>query len=96
MRAGVAGASRRAACPRVVGLIVKLAAEIQKHGGVYLKGGVVGNAVVRGLYQKIAMFKPAGESYVSGRAFRRVAELSEKSLREIVKNLPATTWNYDL
>jgi hypothetical protein len=38
---------------------------------------------------------PGGESYVSGRAFRRLAELSGESLREIVKGLPDTAWNYE-
>lgn len=76
-------------------LIAKLAADIQEQGGVYLKGGAVDNPVVRQLYQKIAMCLPNGESYVSGRAFRRLAELSGKSLREIIKDMPETAWNYE-
>ena len=76
-------------------LIVRLAAEIQEHGGIYLKGGAVDNPIVQRLYQKIAMCLSGGESYISGRAFRRLAELSDKSLREIIKNLPETAWNYE-
>jgi GNAT superfamily N-acetyltransferase len=76
-------------------LIAELAADVQGCGGVYLKGGAVDNSVVRRLYRKIAMCLPGGESYISGRAFRRLAELSGKSLREIVKNLPDTAWNYE-
>jgi GNAT superfamily N-acetyltransferase len=76
-------------------LIAKLAADIQERGGAYLKGGAVDNPVIRRLYQKLAMCLPGGESYVSGRAFRRLAELSGRSLREIVKNLPETAWNYE-
>ncbi|MFN2393769.1 MAG: N-acetyltransferase, partial [Pyrinomonadaceae bacterium] len=60
-----------------------------------LKGGAVDNPVVRRLYQKIAMCLPDGESYVSGRAFRRLSKLSSKSLREIIKNLPESAWNYE-
>ena len=76
-------------------LIVELAAEVKKHEGAYLKGGAVDNPIVRRLYQKIAMCLPDGESYISGRAFRHLAELSGKSLREIIKNLPETAWNYE-
>lgn len=76
-------------------LIARLAADVQGCGGAYLKGGAVDNPVVRRLYRKIAMCLPGGESYVSGRAFRRLAELSGKSLREIVKGLPDTAWNYE-
>ena len=78
-----------------VSLIIQLAADVRERGGAYLKGGAVDNPGVRRLYQKIAMCAPDGESYVSGRAFRRLAELSGESLREIVKNLPETAWNYE-
>ena len=76
-------------------LLAKLAANIQEGGGAYLKGGAVDNPVVQRLYQKLAMCLPGGESYVSGRAFRHLAELSGKSLREIIKNLPEAAWNYE-
>lgn len=76
-------------------LIAGLAGEIHKHGGAYLKGGAVDNASVRRLYGKIAMNLPGGESYVSGRAFRRLAELSGESLRQIVKKMPEAKWNYE-
>jgi GNAT superfamily N-acetyltransferase len=76
-------------------LIAQLAADVQGCGGAYLKGGAVDNPVVRRLYRKIARCLPGGESYVSGRAFRRLAELSGKSLREIVQGLPDAAWNYE-
>jgi GNAT superfamily N-acetyltransferase len=76
-------------------LISKLAGDIQEQGGVYLKGGAVDDPVVRRLYQKIAMCLPGGESYVSGRAFRRLAELSGESLREIIRKMPEAAWNYE-
>ena len=75
-------------------LITKLAADIQEHGGAYLKGGAVDNPVVRKFYRKIAMCLPDGESYVSGRAFRRLAELSGERLREIMRKMPEVAWNY--
>jgi len=74
-------------------LITRLAADIQEHGGAYLKGGAVDNPVVRQFYRKIAMCLPDGESYVSGRAFRRLAELSGERLREIIKKMPEVAWN---
>ena len=76
-------------------LITKLAGDIQEDGGAYLKGGAVDNPMVRRLYQKIAMCLPDGESYVSGKAFRRLAELSGKSLREIIKEMPEAAWNHE-
>src|SRR5687768_10122073 len=75
-------------------LITRLAAEVQEHGGAYLKGGAVDNMAVRRRYGKIAMCLPDGESYVSGRAFRRLAELSDAELREIVRKMPEVAWNY--
>ena len=76
-------------------LLTRLAGDIRGHGGAYLKGGAVDDPVVRRLYRKIAMCLPGGESYVSGRAFRRLAELSGESLREIVKRMPQAAWNYE-
>ena len=76
-------------------LIAKLARDIQEQGGAFLKGGAVDNPVVRRLYQRIAMCLPDGESYVSGRAFRRLAELSGKSPREIIREMPEAAWNYE-
>ena len=75
-------------------LIARLASDIQGRGGAYLKGGAVDNPIVRQFYRKFAVCWPGGESYVSGRAFRRLAELSGKSVRGIIKNLPETAWNY--
>src|SRR5215207_9712631 len=76
-------------------LIAKLAGDVRERGGAYIKGGAVDNPVVRRLYRKIAMCLPGGESYVSGRAFRRLAELSGESLREIIRKMPEAAWNYE-
>ncbi len=76
-------------------LTIGAATEIQRRGGVFLKGGAA-NPVVRRFYGRIAMCLPDdGECYISGRAFRHLAALSGKELREIVKNLPQTAWNYE-
>lgn len=76
-------------------LVVKAAAEIQKQGGTFVKGGAVDSPVVRRSYSRIAMCMQEGESYVSGRAFRHLAGLSGKSVREIIKTLPDVAWNYE-
>jgi GNAT superfamily N-acetyltransferase len=73
-------------------MITDVAMEIQKRGGTFLKGGAVDNAVVKRFYERVAMCLP--ECYLSGRAFRHLAELSGKSVREIVRNLPEKQWNY--
>lgn len=74
-------------------MMTEVASEIQKCGGRFLKGGAVDNAVVRRFYGRMAMCFPDGTSYVSGRAFRHLAGLVGKNLREIVGNLPETAWN---
>ncbi len=76
-------------------LIIDLAAEIERSGGKFLKGGAVENSSVRRLYGRVAMCQPNGECYISGRAFRHLAGLSGRPLREIVKNLPETAWNHE-
>lgn len=75
-------------------LIIELAAAIQKCGGAFLHGGAVENEIVRRLYRRVAIIQPNGECYISGRAFRHLAELAGKTRRDIVKNLPETEWNY--
>lgn len=76
-------------------LAIDLAAEIERRGGKFLKGGAVENSSVRRLYGRVAMCQPNGECYISGRAFRHLAGLSGRPLREVVKNLPETGWNYE-
>ena len=75
-------------------LLVAVANEIQKRGGVYIKGQAV-NGTAERLYQRCAWCFTAAECFVSGRAFRRLAELSGKEVREIVRGLPEQSWNYE-
>jgi len=76
-------------------LIARAATEIQGRGGTFLKGGAVENPVVHRLYQRIARNTSGHDYYVSGRAFRRLAELSGKRIREILTNLPEAAWNQE-
>ncbi|HEY9608538.1 GNAT family N-acetyltransferase [Allocoleopsis sp.] len=65
-----------------INLLLAVASDIQKYGGVYIKGQPV-NARSEGLYQRCARCFPGAECYVSGRVFRRLTELSGKGLREL-------------
>lgn len=76
-------------------LLVEVAGNVRKRGGTYLKGGAVNNPSVRRLYRRCAMCLPGGECYISGRAFRRLAELAGRSVREVVSGLPEPAWNND-
>ena len=76
-------------------LITKLAAEIRENGGAFLHGGAVDDPVVRRFYERSVMCMPGGGSYLSGRAFRHLADLSGKSVREIARNLPEAAWNHE-
>jgi GNAT superfamily N-acetyltransferase len=76
-------------------LIARIAMAIQEHGGTYIKGQALDNPAAQRLYQRCARRFPGTECYVSGRAFRQLAELSGKRVREIVSHMPKTAWNYE-
>lgn len=78
-----------------VQLVIAIATQIQQQGGSYIKGQTVENPSVQRLYQRCARCFPGADCYVSGRAFRRLTELSGQNLREVVKNLPEQAWNYE-
>ena len=75
-------------------LTIGMAKEARKRGAAFLKGSSE-NQVVHRTFGRMAMRQPDGELYISGRAFRHLAELSGKNPREIVKNLPEAAWNYE-
>ncbi|KAM3091443.1 GNAT family N-acetyltransferase [Phormidesmis sp. 146-35] len=76
--------------------ITAIAVKIQQQGGSYIKGQAVENPrSVQRLYQRCARCFPGADCYVSGRAFRQLAELSGQSLRDMVRNLPELAWNYE-
>jgi len=76
-------------------LVTDLAREIMDRGGTFLKGGPVENRAVHRLYNRIAMKLGDADYYVSGRAFRHLAGLSGRNLREIARNLPEAAWNHE-
>ena len=75
-------------------LTIGMAKAAQKRGAAFLKGGSE-NQVVHRTFGRMAMRQPDGELYVSGRTFRHLAELSGKNPREIARNLPEATWNFE-
>jgi GNAT superfamily N-acetyltransferase len=69
-------------------------AAIAVEGGVYLKGIAVATGSGARLYARSALCDPSG-CIVGGRAFRRLAELAGRPVREIVRLLPDPSWNLE-
>jgi GNAT superfamily N-acetyltransferase len=76
-----------------VHLVAWVANETTERGALFLKSVPVGNPAIRRLYEKVALFQPSGEAYVSGRALSHLAGLSGKRARDIIKNLPRPEWS---
>jgi GNAT superfamily N-acetyltransferase len=70
-----------------------VAAEVAQQGGRYLKGTAVETGTGSRLYDRFGICNSTG-CVVSGRAFRRLAELAGHSVRQIVRALPDRSWNY--
>ena len=77
-----------------VRLVLAAAAAIQENGGVYLRGLSVETPAVQKLYERVAVCRGTEECTVSGRAFRSLVDMKDKSMREIVGQLPNIAWNY--
>lgn len=85
---------------RGVGVALKLLAatctEVRALGGAFLRGGAYDRAATRRFYGRIAVVDPAGgEARLGGRAFRRMAELSGRSIRQMLGALPDPGWNFE-
>jgi GNAT superfamily N-acetyltransferase len=76
-----------------VALLAAAAGEVRRVGGTYLKGLVVADRAGRRLYQRLGVCFPGEHCYVSGRAFRELGSLARRPAREIVRSLPAKSWN---
>jgi GNAT superfamily N-acetyltransferase len=75
-------------------LVARLAAEGQAEGALFLRGGAYDRESTRRAYARVGVVLPSGETNVGGRAFRRLAELSDKPIRELLRSLPPVEWNY--
>lgn len=76
-------------------LIAAVARRIQEMGGVFLRGMAVAEPSVQKLYARAAVCNETVECTVSGRAFRRMAELHGRSVREMVRSFPQADWNFE-
>ncbi len=76
-------------------LLADVARRIRERGGTYLKGQALNNPAAQRLYRRCARCFPGDECYVSGRAFRRLADLSGKNPREVASGLPEMAWNFE-
>jgi GNAT superfamily N-acetyltransferase len=75
-------------------LIASVAAEVAARDGRYVKGLAVGGAATRRFYERVAVAFEGADCIVGGRAFRTLAGLCDKPLRELVRGLPPKEWNY--
>jgi GNAT superfamily N-acetyltransferase len=76
-------------------LITHLAAEVRDGGGSFLRGAAREMESVRTIYGRVAVVTPSGETHLSNRAFRRIAELAECPIRDTIRTLPPVEWNYE-
>ena len=75
-------------------LVASAAAGVLAKGGGFLRGGANDRESTRRSYARVAAVHPSGDTYLSARAFRRVAELAGLPIREIVRGLPPVEWNF--
>lgn len=76
-------------------LIARTAADARAEGCAFLRGGAYDRESTRRSYGRIAVVEPSGETHLSGRAFRRLAELADLPTREILLSLPPIEWNFE-
>ena len=76
-------------------LVAAVARKVRDAGGAFLRGTAVNESAVRRLYARAAVCGETVECTVSGRAFRRMAELDGRHVREVVRSLPRTEWNFE-
>lgn len=75
-------------------LLLGIVADVAKDGGVFLRGQEVAMQGDR-LYQRFAVTQPGTEFSLSGRAFRELARLDGQPLREVLRQLPPKSANYE-
>jgi len=75
-------------------MIARVADEIRKAGGVFIKAQAVDPRPLR-LYARVAATFPGSDCIVGGRAFRVLADLAGKDARAIARGLPEKEWNFE-
>lgn len=74
-------------------MLAEVAKDVSEKGGTFICGQ--GSDKTKKLYERIAVGFSGTDCYVFGKAFSVLCNLSGKSLREFVKNLPHKEWNYE-
>ena len=74
-------------------LLAQVAGEGRGRGATFMTGGAVERGSAGRLYRRVTMTH-AGQSYLSGRAFRTLSALAGASPRDLLKGLPKQEWNY--
>jgi|SRR5690242_1630879 len=75
-------------------LVAKAAADVRAAGGTFLRGGAYDRESTHRSYGRVAVVAPSGDTHLSARAFRRVAELADLPIRDIIRGLPPVEWNF--
>lgn len=76
-------------------LVARTAFEVRANDGAFLRGGAYDRESTRRAYGRVAVVQPSGETHLSGRAFRQIAELASRPTREILLGLPPIEWNFE-
>ncbi len=78
-----------------VQLLLAAARAVYESGGSYLRGSALEPAPVRALYARAAVSWDERSCIVGGKAFRHLAGLAGRPLREVVRSMPPVEWNYE-
>ena len=76
-------------------LIARACRDASALGGKFLRGGAYERASTRRFFSRVAVVASSGETHLSGRAFRHLAQLQDASVRELLRNLPLRQWNHE-
>jgi GNAT superfamily N-acetyltransferase len=75
-------------------LIARACRDAHALGGAFLRGGAYERASTRMFFSRVAVVAPSGETHLSGRAFRHLAQLQDASVRALLRSLPVLEWNH--
>jgi len=75
-------------------LVANVAAQVRALRGGFLRGGAYDRESTRRSYARLAVVHPSGDTFLAAKAFRRVAELADLPIRDIIRRLPPVEWNF--
>ena len=71
------------------------AKDIEEAGGRFLKGEAVVSGTGGALYRRAAVLETMEKATLSGRAFRELASQANRPVRQILRELPIHSWNFE-